>query len=82
LKYTQQLLFFQFCLKHKLFFIAKLHDCFSANELLVYEALQLCEVGKAGQLIDSGNVTYGGKWVRKNILEISTFTFIFLEQRL
>jgi len=48
----------------------------------VYEALQLCEVGKAGQLIDSGNVTYGGKWVRKNILEISTFTFIFLEQRL
>lgn len=26
----------------------ELHDCFSANELLTYEGLQLCPEGKAG----------------------------------
>jgi len=43
--------------------VVELHDCFSCNELITYEALGLCEVGKGGQLVDSGNVTYGGKWV-------------------
>jgi len=43
--------------------VIELHDCFSANELVTYEALGLAEEGKAGQLIDSGAVTYGGKWV-------------------
>jgi acetyl-CoA acetyltransferase len=43
--------------------VIELHDCFSANELITYEGLGLCEEGKAGQLIDSGDVTYGGKWV-------------------
>ena len=41
----------------------ELHDCFSCNELITYEALGLCPEGKAGELIDSGAVTYGGKWV-------------------
>ncbi len=43
--------------------VIELHDCFSANELVTYEALGLCAEGKAGQLIDDGAVTYGGQWV-------------------
>ncbi len=43
--------------------VIELHDCFSCNELITYEGLGLCEVGKGGELIDSGAVTYGGKWV-------------------
>lgn len=43
--------------------VVELHDCFSANELLTYEALGLCEPGQGGELIDSGAVTYGGRWV-------------------
>jgi acetyl-CoA acetyltransferase len=43
--------------------VVELHDCFSANELITYEGLGLCQEGKAGELIDSGAVTYGGKVV-------------------
>lgn len=43
--------------------VIELHDCFSANELITYEGLGLCEPGKGGELIDSGAVTYAGKWV-------------------
>jgi acetyl-CoA acyltransferase len=43
--------------------VIELHDCFSANELITYEALGLCEEGKAGQLVDEEQTTYGGKWV-------------------
>ncbi|HVB92469.1 MAG TPA: lipid-transfer protein [Acidimicrobiales bacterium] len=43
--------------------VIELHDCFSANELITYEALGLCGEGKAGDLIDSGAVTYGGQVV-------------------
>lgn len=43
--------------------VVELHDCFSANELITYEALGLCGEGKAGEFIDSGNNTYGGKYV-------------------
>ncbi|KAK3090738.1 hypothetical protein FSP39_014203 [Pinctada imbricata] len=43
--------------------VVELHDCFSCNELITYEALRLCEPGKAGELVDSGNNTYGGKYV-------------------
>jgi len=43
--------------------VVELHDCFSANELITYEALGLCPVGKAGELIDCGDNTYGGKYV-------------------
>jgi acetyl-CoA acetyltransferase len=43
--------------------VIELHDCFSANEMITYEALGLCEEGKAHTLVDEGAVTYGGKWV-------------------
>ncbi len=45
------------------FQVIELHDCFSANELLLYEALGLCGPGEAGKLIDNGDTTYGGRWV-------------------
>ncbi|RZQ59499.1 lipid-transfer protein [Amycolatopsis suaedae] len=45
------------------FQVIELHDCFSANELLLYEALGLCAEGEAGKLIDDGETTYGGRWV-------------------
>ena len=43
--------------------VIELHDCFSANELLTYEALGLAAKGEGHHLIDSGDTTYGGKWV-------------------
>ena len=43
--------------------VIELHDCFSTNELITYESLQLCGPGEGGRLIDEGVVTYGGKWV-------------------
>jgi acetyl-CoA acetyltransferase len=43
--------------------VVELHDCFSANELVTYEALGLCPEGKAGEFIDSGAQTYGGQVV-------------------
>lgn len=43
--------------------VIELHDCFSANELITYEALGLCKPGEAAKLVDKGDVTYGGKWV-------------------
>lgn len=43
--------------------VVELHDCFSANELITYEALGLCPEGQAAQLIDKGDNTYGGKYV-------------------
>src|ERR1700733_11528051 len=38
------------------FQVIELHDCFSANELLLYEALGLCAEGEAPKLIDNGDV--------------------------
>jgi acetyl-CoA acyltransferase len=43
--------------------VIELHDCFSANELLAYEALGLCAAGEGGKLVDSDDTTYGGRWV-------------------
>uniref|UniRef100_A0A8D2AN38 Sterol carrier protein 2 n=1 Tax=Sciurus vulgaris TaxID=55149 RepID=A0A8D2AN38_SCIVU len=43
--------------------VIELHDCFSVNELLTYEALGLCPEGQGGTLVDRGDNTYGGKWV-------------------
>jgi acetyl-CoA acetyltransferase len=43
--------------------VIELHDCFSVNELLTYEALGLCGEGEGGTLIDRGDTTYGGRWV-------------------
>ena len=45
------------------FQVIELHDCFSANELLLYEALGLCAEGEAPRLIDDNDTTYGGRWV-------------------
>jgi len=43
--------------------VIELHDCFSSNEMITYEALGLCPEGEGGKLIDEGAVTYGGQWV-------------------
>jgi sterol carrier protein 2 len=43
--------------------VIELHDCFTANELLTYEALGLCAEGTAEKFIWDGDNTYGGKWV-------------------
>ncbi|MEW1690776.1 lipid-transfer protein [Streptomyces sp. NPDC091265] len=43
--------------------VIELHDCFSINELLTYEALGLCGEGESGALVASGATTYGGRWV-------------------
>ncbi|HLA19346.1 MAG TPA: lipid-transfer protein, partial [Dehalococcoidia bacterium] len=43
--------------------VIELHDCFSSNEMITYEALGLCGEGEGGKLIDEGAVTYGGQWV-------------------
>ncbi|MGX9889601.1 lipid-transfer protein [Streptomyces sp. NPDC002276] len=43
--------------------VVELHDCFSVNELLTYEALGMCAPGESGKLVESGGTTYGGRWV-------------------
>ncbi len=43
--------------------VVELHDCFSCNELVTYEALGLCPEGKAGEFVDSEAQTYGGQVV-------------------
>ncbi len=43
--------------------VIELHDCFTANELITYEALGLCGEGEAGKLISDDATTYGGRWV-------------------
>ncbi|WP_018654016.1 lipid-transfer protein [Actinomadura flavalba] len=43
--------------------VVELHDCFSTNELLTYEALGLAAEGEGGKLVDGGDNTYGGRWV-------------------
>ena len=40
--------------------VVELHDCFSANELLTYEALGLAAEGEAHKLVDAEATTYGG----------------------
>jgi sterol carrier protein 2 len=43
--------------------VVELHDCFTANEILTYEALGLCKQGEAEKFIWDGDNTYGGKVV-------------------
>jgi acetyl-CoA acyltransferase len=43
--------------------VIELHDCFSANELITYEALGLAAEGEGHTLVDAEATTYGGKWV-------------------
>lgn len=43
--------------------VIELHDCFTPNEVITYEALGLCAEGEAEQFINAGNNTYGGQFV-------------------
>jgi acetyl-CoA acetyltransferase len=43
--------------------VIELHDCFSTNELLTYEALGMAAEGKGHQLVEAEDTTYGGRWV-------------------
>ncbi len=43
--------------------VVELHDCFTANELLTYEAIGLTPEGTAEKFIMDGDNTYGGKVV-------------------
>jgi acetyl-CoA acetyltransferase len=43
--------------------VVELHDCFTTNEVLTYEALGLCKQGEAEKFIEEGDNTYGGKFV-------------------
>jgi len=43
--------------------VVELHDCFTTNELLSYEALGLCPEGEAEKFIWDGDNTFGGKFV-------------------
>ncbi len=43
--------------------VVELHDCFTANEILTYEGLQLCPEGGAEQFVWDGENSYGGKFV-------------------
>ncbi len=43
--------------------VVELHDCFTANELLTYEAIGLTPEGTAEKFIVDGDNTYGGKVV-------------------
>ena len=40
--------------------VLEVHDCFSSNELMMYEAMGLCKEGEGGQLIDNG------EWINNN----------------
>lgn len=43
--------------------VVELHDCFTANELITYEAIGLCGEGEAEKFITDDDNTYGGKFV-------------------
>jgi acetyl-CoA acetyltransferase len=43
--------------------VVELHDCFTANELITYEALGLTPEGSAEKFIVDGDNTYGGRVV-------------------
>ncbi|MGH7789070.1 MAG: lipid-transfer protein [Candidatus Binatia bacterium] len=43
--------------------VVELHDCFSCNEMITYEALGLCPEGKGGAWVDAAANTYGGQVV-------------------
>jgi sterol carrier protein 2 len=43
--------------------VVELHDCFSANEMVVLDSLGLAEHGKAHELVRNGGITYGGKYL-------------------
>jgi acetyl-CoA acetyltransferase len=43
--------------------VVELHDCFTTNEVISYEALGLCGEGEASKFVADGQNTYGGRVV-------------------
>lgn len=43
--------------------VVELHDCFTPNEVITYEALGLCGEGESTGFIADGDNSYGGKFV-------------------
>ncbi|MCJ1279137.1 hypothetical protein MMC21_006961 [Puttea exsequens] len=43
--------------------LCELHDCFSANEMVVLDALGLCDPGKAHEMVRRGDISFGGRCV-------------------
>ena len=43
--------------------VVELHDCFTANEIITYEALGLTGEGEAEKFVSDGDNTYGGRFV-------------------
>ncbi|KAH8807500.1 acetyl-CoA acetyltransferase [Xylogone sp. PMI_703] len=41
--------------------VCELHDCFSANELILLDGLGFSEPGKAHEMVRRGDITHGGK---------------------
>jgi acetyl-CoA C-acetyltransferase len=41
--------------------VAEVHDCFTIAEIIAYEDLGFCDIGKGGKLIDEGTTELGGK---------------------
>lgn len=41
--------------------VCELHDCFSANELILLEGLGFSGKGKAHEMVRNGDITFGGK---------------------
>lgn len=41
--------------------VCEVHDCFSANELILLEGLGFCDQGQAHHMVRNGDITYGGK---------------------
>jgi sterol carrier protein 2 len=43
--------------------VCEVHDCFSANELILLDGLGLSKPGKAHEMVRNGDITYGGQVV-------------------
>jgi acetyl-CoA acetyltransferase len=43
--------------------VLELHDCFTVNELVMYEALGLAKEGEGEKVVTDNDNTYGGRWV-------------------
>ena len=43
--------------------MCELHDCFTTNELMTYEAIGLAPIGGGEQFVRDGDNTYGGRVV-------------------
>lgn len=41
--------------------VAEVHDCFTIAEIIAYEDLDFCPVGKGGQLVESGETRLNGR---------------------